>query len=312
MAAPKEKWPLLKERYLEHMKVENYSRRTIGGAESHLRYFFQYLHQETKTRDLTELTPSDISAYQTWLCYAPAVTRDTPLGVASQHGRLGAVQGFFHYLFKQGALLYDPAASLEKPKVHRGLPRSILSPRQMLALLQAPNVKRRMGLRDRAILEFLYATGVRNEELVTLKLAGVEVESRQATVRGKGRKERVVPLGRIALTWLLKYLEDVRPLLARGHDPGLVFLSKSGRALTRSALWSVVSHHAKKAGLQGGIGPHALRHTCATHLLQAGADIRFIQVLLGHTSLSTTQVYTHVDITDLKKVHSAFHPREHS
>lgn len=313
MAAPKEKWPILKAQYLEVLKVQNYSPRTIEGHDAHLGLFFGYLEKETKVQDLAELSPPDLAAYQTWLYYSGSRSREgQPLSLASQGIRLGAAKNFFRYLFKQGALLYDPAASLEKPKFRKPLPRGILDGAQVLALLKAPNVKTPLGLRDRAMLEFLYATGIRNSELIMLKVSDVDMGGRQATVTGKGDKERIVPIGRIACAWLAHYLEEARPLLVQGAGPERVFVSHNGLSLDRSNLAKIVRRHAKKAGLPAQTSPHALRHTCATHLLQAGADIRYIQALLGHNSLMTTQIYTHVDITDLKKVHRAFHPRENA
>lgn len=313
MAAPKEKWPLLKAQYLEHLKVQNYSPRTIEGHEAHLRLFFGYLEKETKVQDLAELRQRDLAAYQTWLYYSGSRSKEgQPLALASQAIRLGAVKSFFRYLFKQGALLYDAAAPLEKPKCRKPLPRGILDGPQVLALLGAPNVKTPLGIRDRAMLELLYATGIRNSELIMLRVRDVEMESGQATVTGKGDKERIVPIGRIARAWLARYFEEARPLLVQGSGPERVFVSHNGLPLDRSNLAKIVKRHAKKAGLPAQTSPHALRHTCATHLLQAGVDIRYIQALLGHNSLLTTQIYTHVDITDLKKVHRAFHPRENA
>lgn len=312
MAAPKARWPVLKARYLEHLKIQNYAPRTIEAIEAHLRFFFEYLEKETKAEDLSELAHEDLAAYQTWLYFTPSPTTERPLSLTVQHNRLWAVQGFFRHLFKRGVLFHDPSACLEKPKVRKPLPRGILKPGDVLALLKAPHAETTLGLRDRAILETLYATGIRSAELMSLKLTDVEREAGQVRVLGKGNKERVVPLGRIALNWLWRYLEEARPRLLQGPDSGVVFLSCRGRPLVRSALFIIVRQHALRAGLPARTGPHTLRHTCATHLLQAGADIRSIQVLLGHVSLSTTQVYTHVDITDLKKVHRAFHPRENA
>ena len=311
MAAPKEKWPLLKARYLERLKVLGYSPRTIDSIKTELRFFFDYLENETKEQDLSQLSHADLCAYQTWLCCAPS-SHGEPLCVNSQQRRLWAVQGFFRYLFKEGFTLSDPSAALEKPKQRKALPRGILDAKQVLALLNAPDVKTALGLRDRAILELLYATGIRNAEAITLRLEDLSLESRQILVKGKGDKERALPIGRITQTWLLEYLQIVRPKLANKRSPDNVFLTRKGGAFTRANFCQMVRKRAKEAGLPSYVTPHALRHTCATHLLQAGADIRFIQELLGHASLSTTQVYTHVDISDLKKVHAQFHPRENS
>ena len=312
MAAPKDKWPILKARYLEHLKAKGYAARTVEAIEAHLRFFFGYLDRETKTRDLAELAQEDLAAYQNWLYFAPSAKGDKPLSLTAQHNRLWAVQGLFHHLCGQGALFHDPSASLEKPRCRAPLPRVILKPKEILSLLKSPNVEKPLGLRDRAVIEMLYATGMRNAEMLGLKLEDIDREAGQVRVTGKGGKERIVPVGRIALNWLWRYLEEARPLLLSGAGRGLVFLSKKGKPLGRSDLDLLVKRHVKKAGLPEAACPHALRHTCATHLLQAGADIRSIQVLLGHASLATTQVYTHVDITDLKKVHRAFHPRENA
>ena len=314
MAAPKRQWPVLKARYLEHLKALNYAGRTIESIESHLRFFFEYLENETKAEDLASLSYEDLSAYQNWLyfCDGSRGKKGSPLSVATQLLRLSALMGFFRYLFKQGIIFTDPAASLEQPKRRKALPRGILTGKQVLALMGAPDTKTLLGLRDRAILELLYATGMRNEELRSLRIIDVDREAGQLCVTGKGMKDRVVPIGRIAMNWLSLYLERARPALAIGQDRGLLFLTKNGRKITGLNLIDLVRKYAIKAGLPGTITPHALRHTCATHLLQAGADIRVIQVLLGHSSLSTTEIYTHVDITDLKKVHRACHPRENA
>lgn len=312
MAAPKARWPVLKARYLEHLKVQGYAERTIENAEAYLRVFFGYLERETKVEDLAELAHEDLCAYQNWLYFTPSPYTEKPLSLAAQHNRLWAVQGFFRHLFKQGVLFSDPSASLEKPKVRKPLPRGILKPSGVLALLKAPVTETALGLRDRAILELLYATGIRSAELRGLKLQDVDREAGQITVTGKGNKERVIPAGRIALNWLWRYLEEARPLLLQGHETPAAFVSCHGRPLTRCEVFLIVRQHARRAGLPARTGPHTLRHTCATHLLQAGADIRSIQVLLGHASLATTQVYTRVDISDLKKVHAAFHPRENA
>ncbi len=173
MAAPKARWPVLKARYLEHLKVQNYAPRTIEGIEAHVRFFFEYLEKETKTGDLSELDYEDLAAYQTWLCYAPSAEKEAPLCVNTQHHRLWALQGFFGFLFKRGMILSDPSSALEKPRMRTGLPRNILKPAQVLSLLEMPATKTPLGLRDRTILETLYATGIRNEELITLILYGV-------------------------------------------------------------------------------------------------------------------------------------------
>ena len=314
MAAPKAKWKILKARYLERLRVHNYAARTIESIEQHLRFFLEYLEKETKVEDLSALTYEDLCAWQNrlYFCGSAGSGKKGPLSVSTQILRISALKGFFRHLFKQGVLINDPAASLEEPRRRKALPRGVLSRRQVLALLNAPDVETVLGLRDRAILEVLYVAGVRNGELRNLKPTDIDRDLGQARVVGKGNKDRVVPVGRIAMNWLSLYMEKARPLLAAGSDAGLLFLSRNGRRITTANLIDIVKRHARKAGLPEPVTPHALRHTCATHLLQAGADIRVIQVLLGHASLATTEIYTHVDITDLKKVHRACHPRENA
>ncbi len=313
MAAPKSRWEYLKARYLEHLAVLGRAPRTVESIEAHLRFFLEYLDRETKIQDLSELTHDDMETYQTWLYFSES-RRDPgkSLSLATQSARLSAIQGFFHGLFKDGVLLHDPAASLEKPRRRKMLPRHILTEEQTLRLLHAPDVKTPLGIRDRAILELLYATGIRSGELRTLKLPDIDREGKQLRVLGKRDKERIVPVGRIALNWLDEYLEKVRPGLFSERDTGIVFPSKNGKVITAANLVDLVRKYALKAGLSSKITPHAIRHTCATHLLRAGADIREIQVLLGHDSLGTTQIYTHVEISDLKRVHRACHPRENA
>ena len=174
MAAPKKQWPVLKARYLEHLKALNYAERTIESIESHLRFFLDYLENETKAEDLASLSYEDLSAYQNWLyfCEGSRGKKSVPLSVATQLLRLSALMGFFRYLFKQGIIFTDPAASLEQPKRRKALPRGILTGKQVLALMGAPDTKTSLGLRDRAILELLYATGMRNEELRSLRKIG--------------------------------------------------------------------------------------------------------------------------------------------
>jgi len=311
MAAPKHRWDYLKARYLEHLKVQGFARRSIESFEAHLRFFLEYLDQETKVRDLTELTREDLEAYQTWV-YFSGSRRDPekPLALSTQGGRISAVRSFFRYLTRHEILFYDPSDMLERPKGVRPLPRTVLSEKQTLRLLNAPDVDTCLGLRDRAILELFYATGIRNEELRRLKLADVDREKGLVRVQGKGNQERIVPVGRIALNWLSLYLENARPHLLNGKTGSLLFPSKNGRRITGENLIDLVRRHAKKAALPESVTPHVLRHTCATHLLRAGADIREIQALLGHRSISSTQIYTHVAVTDLKRVHQAYHPRE--
>ncbi len=220
---------------------------------------------------------------------------------------LSSVRRFYQYLVREGRLQEDPSARVDAPKLGRALPGS-LTEDEVDALLAAPDVSTPLGLRDRAMLELLYATGLRVSELVNLTLD--QINPRQGVVRiiGKGSKERLVPLGEEALTWLERYLSEARTELA-GAQSAALFPGRGGTALTRQAFWYLIRRHARRAGISRHLSPHTLRHAFATHLLNHGADLRVVQMLLGHSDLSTTQIYTHVARERLKDLHQRHHPR---
>ncbi|WP_024326563.1 site-specific tyrosine recombinase XerD [Thioalkalivibrio sp. AKL19] len=222
---------------------------------------------------------------------------------------LSSIRRFYRYLVHQGEREDDPSAGIESPRAGRPLPDS-LSEAQVEALLRAPDLADAVGLRDRAMLELMYATGLRVSELVGLEQS--EVNSRQGVVRitGKGDKERLVPLGEEAAHWLARYQREARPDLMDGHPPcESVFVTRRGSGLTRQAFWYRIKAHARRAGIESPLSPHTLRHAFATHLLDHGADLRVVQMLLGHSSLSTTQIYTHVARARLQGLHAEHHPR---
>ncbi|MBS0461374.1 MAG: site-specific tyrosine recombinase XerD [Proteobacteria bacterium] len=222
---------------------------------------------------------------------------------------LSALRVFYGQLLRQGAIRVDPAATLEPPKPRRSLPKA-LSESQIEALLAAPDVSEATGLRERAMLELMYATGLRVSELVTLPAAGVNLRQGVLRVLGKGSKERLVPLGEEARHWLEKYLHDARPGLAGKLAPLHLFIDGHGAALSRQHFWARLKALATIAGVDPGkVSPHGLRHSFATHLLNHGADLRALQMLLGHASLSTTQIYTLVATEGLKRLHQRHHPR---
>ncbi|CBL45827.1 Phage integrase/ Tyrosine recombinase XerD [gamma proteobacterium HdN1] len=238
------------------------------------------------------------------------------LQARAQHGThsrslarmLSCLRGFFAYQVRAGALTQDPTALVEAPKSGRPLPRSI-SEADVSALLAAPNLEDPLELRDRAMLEVLYATGLRVSELIGLRLA--QINRRQGVVRvmGKGSKERLVPLGEEALFWLERYFLQARALLLSSSDDDIVFPGRRGTEMTRQAFWYRIKYHAQQAGLRVHLSPHTLRHAFATHLINHGADLRVVQMLLGHSDLSTTQIYTHVARLRLKQLHAQHHPR---
>ncbi|MFU8815717.1 MAG: site-specific tyrosine recombinase XerD [Pseudomonadales bacterium] len=221
---------------------------------------------------------------------------------------LSCVKGFYGHQVRKGRLAVDPSAELELPKLGRSLPGS-LSESEVAALLAAPDVEDPLGLRDRAMLELLYASGLRVSELVGLTLT--TLNRRQGVVRviGKGGKERLVPVGQEALRWIERYLQEGRAALLGGGATAALFPSRRGRAMTRQTFWHAVKRYALQAGIAREISPHTLRHAFATHLLNHGADLRAVQMMLGHADLSTTQIYTHIAQSRLQELHRAHHPR---
>lgn len=221
---------------------------------------------------------------------------------------LSALRGFYRYLLRQGRITEDPTLQVAMPKIGRPLPKS-LSEADVEALLAAPDIAEPLGLRDRCMLEVLYACGLRVSELVSLTLE--QLNPRQGVLRvfGKGSKERLVPLGEEALLWLERYLQEGRPLLLKGAPSDVLFPSLRGEQMTRQTFWHRIKLHARAAMIQAPLSPHTLRHAFATHLLNHGADLRVVQMLLGHSDLSTTQIYTHVAKARLQALHAQHHPR---
>jgi len=221
---------------------------------------------------------------------------------------LSGFRQFYRWLLREGRIHEDPSALIESPKMGRGLPKA-LSESQVSGLLEAPQVSTPLGLRDRTMLELMYASGLRVSELVALELASVNLNQGVVRVTGKGGKERLVPLGEEATAWLQRYLREARPALMGGGSSPLMFVTARKAGMRRQAFWYAIRKHARAAGIGQRVSPHMLRHPFATHLLNHGADLRVVQLLLGHSDLSTTQIYTHVAREGLKQLHSKHHPR---
>lgn len=324
---------LLLERFVEAMTAWAFSKRTIPTYTQHVAVFLDWLEKETDVGDLAEVTPEVLASYQTALLgmerKRPGKRRATEhgdareaapeapaaaggrLSTATQHARLSALRSFFGFLAREGKLLLDPAASLVLPKKRRSLPRALVTPREALKLVESIDTKTPMGRRDRAVVEVLYSTGIRNAELRGLTLADFDAEAGTLFVRaGKGGKDRVLPLGPVVTAIVSDYVQLARPKLAKRSGVTSLFVSNHGWPLWPASVVRIVDLAAKRAGIKTPVRPHRLRHACATHMLQGGADVRHIQRLLGHSSLSTTEIYTRVEIGDLKAVHKRFHPRE--
>lgn len=221
---------------------------------------------------------------------------------------LSCIRGFYRHALAQGRLSQDPSASLTQPKLARGLPKT-MTEQDVERLLSAPDLSKPMGLRDRAMLELLYATGLRITELVTLTSGALNKRQGAVRVIGKGGKERLVPVGGVALDWLERYEREALPLLDPDALSSALFPSNRKRAMTRQTFWHAIKRYAAIAGISTSISPHTLRHAFATHLLNHGADLRAVQMMLGHADLSTTQIYTHVAKARLKSMHKEHHPR---
>jgi integrase/recombinase XerD len=234
--------------------------------------------------------------------------KDDGLAATSIRRAQSAIRTYFGFLLAEGAVAVDPTDRLEAPRVSRKLP-EFLTTDEVERLLEAPDASKRLYWRDRAILEFMYATGVRVSELVELPLSSLDLDEGVATIFGKGAKERLVLVGDPALRALGRYLRDVRASLDRGRGAGRVFLNARGQPLRREAVWSIVKEATRRAGITKKVSPHTLRHTFATHLVEGGADLAAVQELLGHADIATTQIYTHLDRDYLRDVHRRYHPR---
>jgi len=228
--------------------------------------------------------------------------------VRSEARLLSSLRRFYRYLCREDIRESDPTAQIESPRLGRPLPAS-LTEAEVELLLSQPNDNEALGLRDRTMLELLYATGLRVSELISLRLE--QVNPRQGLIRliGKGNKERLVPLGEVALDWLQRYMLEARPMLLKGVVSEDLFPTRRGKAMTRQAFWYIIKRYAKQAEIEKVLSPHTIRHAFATHLLNHGADLRVVQLLLGHSDLSTTQIYTHVAKERLKSLHAQHHPR---
>ncbi len=299
----------LREKYKEYLLVLNFSPSTVKNRALYLEKFFRWL-VEMEIRQVTGVTRETMRDYQTHL--AEQVTKEgEPWSVLTQNNALQSVKGFFRFLAEEEYLLGDPARSIRYAKKPKRLPRSILSAGEMKTLLKAPDTGTALGYRDRAILELLYSTGLRREEVNQLKVEDVDWEEGFVRVnQGKGGKDRVVPLGKIASRYLENYVKSVRPMLLKDHSKRELFLSMRGGRMSKNVVWAIVKRCTEESGLRKKVSPHTFRHTCATLMLKNKANLRHVQELLGHSSLDTTQVYTAVTVADLKAIHRKCHPRE--
>ncbi len=285
--------------FLEYLIVErSASENTLAAYENDLKSFFEWLEEQDK--DISNLQSVDLTEFA-------SACRRKKLKATSIGRRLSAIRQFYRFLLEEGGLAKDPTRDLVTPKRAKYLP-EVLSIGEVDRLLAAPDVSTPLGTRDKAMVELLYATGLRVSELVGLKSHMVNLHVGYLICRGKGSKERLVPVGESALNRVKEYIITVRPALAEPSSD-VLFCSNRGSAMTRQNFWYIIQRYAAKAGIMKHISPHVLRHSFATHLLAGGADLRSVQMMLGHADISTTQIYTHINAARLKQIHEQYHPR---
>ena len=275
------------------------SRNTLAAYRRDLDDFARFLGG--RRRAPGAVSPDDVVS---WI----EALRARGLAPASVARRLSAVRGFYRHLVREDVVRRDPTEHLDRPRATRPLPRA-LSRESATLLVEAPDTRRPAGLRDRAALELLYATGMRASECLGLRLEDLNASAGYVICTGKGSKQRLVPVGAEALTWVRRYLRDVRPGHTRRRDSGRLFVNPRGGPLSRQSLWTLVRRAAAAAGLTRRVSPHVLRHSFASHLLEGGADLRSVQAMLGHADISTTQIYTHLPSSALQRMYRDFHPR---
>jgi len=277
------------------------SRNTLESYRRDLSKFSSWLEKQ-RGASLLETSHADIQGF-----LAHLVTEQKSKATSTSRA-ISSLKRLFRYLLRQNKVSADPTLQIATPKLPRSLPKS-LTEQDVELLLNAPDVQAPLGMRDRTMLEVLYASGLRVSELVGLSVAQVSLDMGVTRVMGKGSKERLVPLGEEALDWVKKYLADARPALLQGKVTDALFVTQRGEGMTRQMFWYLIKRHAKHGGLLKPLSPHTLRHAFATHLLNHGADLRVVQLLLGHADISTTQIYTHVARERLKQLHATHHPR---
>ena len=288
------------ERFIDNLWLEKgLSQNTLQAYRSDLSRFIKWVDENSLTPETVER--ANVSDFLAVL----GEQGQSPRSIARL---LSALRHFYRYLLRENVITVDPTVLIDSPKLGRKIPDS-LSEQDVDALLQAPDVKTDMGLRDRCMLELLYASGLRVTELVNLQLNQINRNQGVVRIMGKGNKERLVPIGEQALDWLNQYMNAARPNILNGQTSDYVFVSNRKQAMTRQTFWHVIKRYAKKAALKTAPSPHTLRHAFATHLLNHGADLRVVQLLLGHSDLSTTQIYTHIAQVRLQDLHQTHHPR---
>ncbi len=289
------------DQFLHYLIVEKgLSKNTIDAYSHGLNRFLDYLRKKG-IQELPSVSKFDVRGFL-------LVLKKQGLSTKTVLRNLVAIRTLFQFLIREGILATNPIEELESPKIAKTLP-EILTLKEVEQLLEQPNLQTPIAIRDRAMLEVLYATGMRVSELTQLPMNQVNLEGGYVLVFGKGSKERIIPLGSEAMKWVALYLKAARERLAKRKESPFLFINRSGRGMSRQQFWKNIKAYGRRAGIQKRITPHLLRHSFASHLLEGGADLRSVQMMLGHVDISTTQIYTHVTGERLKKIHQRYHPR---
>jgi len=286
--------------FIDHLWLEDgLSKNTLDSYRLDLSLFSDWLEKKAG-KDLGQVEQADIQQY-----LAVKFPQSKPRSISRL---IASMRRFYRYCLRENKISVDPMLQVDSPKLPRSLPKS-LNEDEVEALLEAPAIGQPIGLRDRAMLEVLYASGLRVSELVGLKVTEVSINEGVVRVTGKGSKTRLVPLGEVAVEWISRYLKEARPEILQKRLSDSLFVTQRGEAMTRQAFWYLIKRYALLADISKPLSPHVLRHAFATHLLNHGADLRVVQMLLGHADISTTQIYTHVARERLKQLHASHHPR---
>jgi integrase/recombinase XerD len=301
----------LREKYLEHLQNNRYSTCTVKNEDYALRDLEKFLTHQDIDR-IADVTMEIIGQYNQHIRNHKDEKTGKPYNISTITGKLQPVKYFFSWLTKNMVILYDPAKDMEIPPMKKGLPRTILSEEEIAKFIELPDTGTPIGYRDRTIFELFYATGMRNTELKTLKIQDIDLEARTIHIKeGKGNKERIIPLTPLAFNYLKEYLEKVRLLFLKDKEnQEFVFLNLSANSFNRQGICEIFEKYRKAGNIAKPVSSHIFRHSIATHLLENGMDIRYIQELLGHGSLQTTQLYSKVTLKGLRKHYNKHHPKE--
>jgi integrase/recombinase XerD len=294
--------------YLQHLQTQGRSHYTIKNVRSALRGLFAFLEEQHITT-VEELQADVLEEYQQDLAFRVTI-QGKLLALRTQGQKMMTVKSFTKFLKDKDYLLHDPGAKLKLPRKPKRLPKVILSAKDVKKLIEAPDTHTNRGYRNRIIIEILYDTAIRRSELAQIKINDLDLNAGFIRIQGKGDKDRVVPLSERVCELVRNYILAVRPCLIRDNDDGYLLLNRWGKKMDPNAVWAVVKRCTYLASLRKNVSTHTLRHTCATHMLKNGAPVRHLQEMLGHESLESTQLYTHVTINDLKEIHRKYHPSE--